>query len=137
MRILTICMILLIPPVEAGEKQIQCLAKNIYYEARGEPESGQYAVAHVTLNRVADTRFPNTICKVVYQKDQFTWTANPYSILEPKAWKRSKHIARQAIDAYQTGEDVSKGAVYFHSGSRKKRYHRILTTRIAKHAFYQ
>ena len=73
-------------------KEARCLADNIYFEAKGQPSIGQSAVAHVTLNRVERTDYPNTICKVVYQrrcakkiKDrrkyayngctaQFTWT---------------------------------------------------------------
>ena len=49
------------------EKQHECLAKNIYFEARNEPFVGQFAVALVTLNRVHDSAFPNTICDVVYE----------------------------------------------------------------------
>ena len=49
------------------EKQLECLAKNIYFEARNEPFVGQFAVALVTLNRVNDTDFPNTVCEVVYE----------------------------------------------------------------------
>ena len=53
--------------MENRKKQLTCLAKNIYFEARNEPFAGQFAVALVTLNRVNDSAFPNTICKVVYQ----------------------------------------------------------------------
>jgi len=53
--------------MENRKKQLTCLATNIYFEARNEPFAGQFAVALVTLNRVNDTAFPNTICDVVYQ----------------------------------------------------------------------
>lgn len=46
-------------------EQAFCLASNIYHESRGEPEPGMYAVAHITMNRVNDKRFPATICNVV------------------------------------------------------------------------
>ena len=49
-------------------EELYCLAKNIYFESRNQPWVGQVAVAQVTLNRVRDSRFPNTICKVVKQK---------------------------------------------------------------------
>ena len=49
------------------ETAIMCLALNIYYEARSEPLAGKIAVSEVVLNRVADTRYPNTICEVVYE----------------------------------------------------------------------
>jgi len=50
------------------EKDIDCLARNIYYEANGEPEEGKVAVAMVTINRVRNGNFGNTICKVVNQR---------------------------------------------------------------------
>ena len=54
--------------IEAYTTQdIECLALNIYWEARSESIDGQYAVGAVVLNRVKDTRFPNTICEIVYQ----------------------------------------------------------------------
>jgi Cell Wall Hydrolase len=49
-------------------RNLACLARNVYFEARGEPLAGQYAVAEVTLNRRASRLFPRTICEVVYQK---------------------------------------------------------------------
>jgi type II secretory pathway component PulM len=46
---------------------LQCLAENVYFEARGEPLAGQYAVAEVTLNRTHARNFPRTICQVVHE----------------------------------------------------------------------
>ena len=67
------------------EVDLRCLAENIYFEARGEPLRGQYAVAEVTLNRVASPHFPDTICDVVHDTRwdsrrqrrvaHFSWTA--------------------------------------------------------------
>jgi len=54
--------------------QIECLAKNIYYESRSENIEGQIGVGHVTMNRVNNSYWPDTICEVVYQKFQFSWT---------------------------------------------------------------
>lgn len=53
------------------------MVKNIYYEAGIEPFRGKVAVAEVTLNRVRDPRYPKTICGVVYQHKQFSWTLHP------------------------------------------------------------
>ena len=66
---------------EVRDKQLDCLAKNIYHEAKGEPFEGKVAVAQVTINRAASGQFPSDICKVVYQKNvvydkvlcQFSW----------------------------------------------------------------
>ena len=61
--------------VKATNAELLCLAKNIYYEARGEPMHGKIAVAQVTLNRVTHrTEFQSSICGVVYAKHQFSWT---------------------------------------------------------------
>ena len=57
------------------QEELTCLAKNIYFEARGENRTGQYAVGLVTLNRLKSKRFPNTICKVVKQAKY--WNNNP------------------------------------------------------------
>ena len=64
------------------DREVQCLAKNIYFEARNQDEYGKFGVAQVTLNRVDSPRFPNSICKVVFQPSklpkkrhlcQFSW----------------------------------------------------------------
>lgn len=57
--------------------EVYCLATNIYHEARGEPLDGQIAVASVTINRVQDRRWPNTICEVVYQAQYDPETQQP------------------------------------------------------------
>lgn len=68
-----ICSFLLCLPAEAdSQKQLKCLGKVIFHEARGEPLKGKLAVAHVVMNRVKSDLFPDTICQVVYQPRQFT-----------------------------------------------------------------
>ena len=59
--------------VELSERELECLVANIYHEARGEDDLGQAAVAWVTLNRVLSPHYPDTICGVVLQPDQFSW----------------------------------------------------------------
>lgn len=82
---------------------IMCMALNIYNEARGEPLHGQYAVAHVTLNRVADPRWPDTVCKVIYQPAQFSWTLERFTIKESRSLDLAIDIATDVLDGdYQT-----------------------------------
>jgi len=57
-----------------SEREVQCLARNIFYESASEPEEGKVAVGIVTLNRTADPRFPSDVCGVVKQKTVFTKT---------------------------------------------------------------
>ena len=69
------CLLALLPAfanASHSQSEIDCLTKNIYYEAGAEPIAGQIAVAQVTINRTGDKRFPNTICGVVHQKTRST-----------------------------------------------------------------
>jgi spore germination cell wall hydrolase CwlJ-like protein len=61
--------------VVIDQHQLDCLATNIYHEARGESDMGKLAVAHVTVNRVKSRKFPNTVCDVVYQAQYSEWWA--------------------------------------------------------------
>ena len=56
------------------QQEIYCGAQNIYHESRGEPDMGQIAVAHVVRNRVNSSNYPNNVCAVIWQTDQFSWT---------------------------------------------------------------
>ena len=64
-------------------EQLYCGAQNIYHESRGESNLGQIAVAQVVRNRVESQKYPNTICEVVWQPKQFSWTHDGRSD-EPK-----------------------------------------------------
>jgi len=60
-------------PIALTSTDVECLAKNIYFEARGENIKGQLAVGLVTINRMKDERWPDDVCGVVYQNKQFSW----------------------------------------------------------------
>jgi spore germination cell wall hydrolase CwlJ-like protein len=133
---------------EVDNRQLTCLALNIYHEARGEPMAGQYAVAEVTLNRVASPRYPDTICEVVYQKNwdrlrgryvgAFSWTefdARP--ALKKKEWQRAIEIAEAVY--YQRQAPELDGALFYHAKSIKPSWARKKTpvARIGRHIFYR
>jgi N-acetylmuramoyl-L-alanine amidase len=59
---------------DLSEDDLFCMVQNVYHEARGEDVLGQVAVAHVTLNRVRSPAYPDTVCGLVWQKGQFSWT---------------------------------------------------------------
>lgn len=97
---------------------VACLALNVYYEARGESVTGQTAVAHVTLNRVRNPRFPNSVCDVVTQQArgvcQFSWVCQNRA--EPRnrvALKRAYQVAVDALAGRRA--DPTNGATYFFS----------------------
>lgn len=82
-------------------KEIECLSRAIYFEARGEPVAGQKAVARVILNRVESDYYPDTVCNVVYQNDhmknacQFSFACDelPDRIREPIAFEIAELVA--------------------------------------------
>ena len=88
--------------VKWTKNDLDCLTKNIYYEARGEDHRGRVAVAHVTLNRVKTGYWGNTICKVVYAKKQFSWTlAKKLPRPDSKVWAESEEVARKVLAGHR------------------------------------
>ena len=81
-------------PVKHTQQDIQCLAENIYHEARGEPFIGQLAVAQVTINRFQTSRYGKSVCATVHQKKQFSWTINKPRVGDKKRWENSYYIAQ-------------------------------------------
>jgi len=136
-----------IPEVEK-RKQIKCLALNIYHEARGERTAGQYAVAEVTMNRVASKHYPNTICEVVYQGGwdkhykryvgAFSWTELELdSEPEHKMWEKAKKVAED-VYAGNYKSNVN-GALFYHARHIKKPHwakRKRVAARIGRHIFY-
>lgn len=103
---------------------LQCLAENIYFEARGEPLAGQYAVAEVTLNRVASPHFPDTVCEVVHEARwdplrmrrvaAFSWTELQVTH-SPRgaAWRQAIAAATAVYD--DTHTPVVSDALFYHA----------------------
>ncbi len=105
-------------------KELRCLALNIYFEARSEPTDGQFAVAFVTMNRVQSRRFPATVCGVVWQRRQFSWTHDGKSDKprEQRAWARAQQVARFVYRVYkhlpyrvQRRLDRTNGALHYYA----------------------
>jgi spore germination cell wall hydrolase CwlJ-like protein len=123
--------------VKAKPQDIECLAKNIYHEARGEPFHGQVAVALVTVNRVASGLFQNTICKVVYANKQFSWTADKHKkVRDSKAWASAVEVATAVLSRKIYDSDFT--AVYFHTKQVRPKWAKtkIIIARIGNHIFY-
>lgn len=89
------------------DPRVELLAAIIYAEARGECFTGQVAVGAVVLNRVNDTRFPNTVCDVIHQPRQFCPV--PGGLSEPG------DVATQAARTALAGADPTGGALYFYN----------------------
>jgi len=119
-------------------QNIACLARNVYFEARGEPLAGQYAVAEVTMNRVALAPQPRTVCSVVYQKSAFSWT-DLAALPEPdgEAWERAQQVAEAVY--YGRHEPSLAGALYYHADYVKPEWakEKRRVARIGSHIFYR
>jgi len=124
-------------PVKASAKDIECLARNIYHEARGESLEGQLAVAQVTLNRVQSPRYHSSVCGVVYAHRQFSWTLDKHKrVRDAKAWRAALDISRAVLTK---SIDLSEfSATHFHTTAIKP-YWTKTKTRVAvigNHVFY-
>ena len=117
-----------------GTSDVQLLARAINGEARGEPYEGQVAVGAVILNRVADSRFPNTIAGVIYQSGAFTAVADGQINVPIDS---SSSVVKAAQDALN-GWDPTDGAVYYFNpatATNKWIWSRPLIKTIGKHRF--
>jgi spore germination cell wall hydrolase CwlJ-like protein len=133
---------------QARALELRCLAENIYFEARGEPLNGQYAVAEVTINRVKSPYFPKTICGVVHDTRwdrvrrrfvaHFSWTqmedrGDPWGPL----WQQSIAVATAVLD--QAHMPIVPDALYYHADSVQPYWAnpRRSVARIGNHVFYR
>lgn len=133
------------PVTELLEPELDCLALNIYWEARSESLLGQTAVAAVTLNRVAAPAFPDTVCEVVFQGEergrhlcQFSWRCDGRSDepRNPIAWEEARRLARTALS--DGVADPTGGALWYHAAHVLPRWAGQMTlhARIGHHLFY-
>jgi spore germination cell wall hydrolase CwlJ-like protein len=119
--------------------EIHCLALNVYHEARSEPDQGKFAVARVTLNRVASRRYPDSVCKVVWQRAQFSWTRDGRSDRprDIRAWQKALWVATVAYEfnpMNMVGQSTHYHAVYvrpFWASAHRR------VNRIGRHIFYE
>ena len=142
-------------PQEIITDQVQCLSKNIYFEAATQSTAGKLAVAFVTKNRVDSERFPNTFCEVIYEglhwasghpkrdRCQFSWYCdgmgdNPRN---GRAWESSQSIAKWFYDHQDRLMDITDGATHYHADWMEKypkwahKYRK--NVRIDDHIFYK
>ena len=145
----------------SSKEDIHCLALNIYHESANEPLRGKIAVSYVVLNRVKSSKFPNTVCDVVFEgphrphwKDkyrqvpiknmcQFSWYCDGKSdeVFDLDAYEDCFEIARRVLNEYGTerADDPSKGAMWYHADYVNPKWSNTLkrTTKIGRHIFYK
>ena len=141
-----------------GNEEMTCLAMNIYYEARGSNLGDKAGVADVVLNRVNDTRYPNTICEVVHQGEQkpswkdetkmvmvrnrcqFSWYCDGKADdpQDEDLWNEAQLIAYQMLE-YGTYRGITEGATHYHATYVNPSWARTLQQvgRLGAHIYYR
>ena len=123
---------------QASMKDIDCLAQNIYHEARSEPIKGQIAVAQVTVNRVKASNFKKSVCSIVFEPNQFSWTAHKHlRVRETKAWKLSQAIAKAVLTNSIRIPNFT--ATHYHTNKVNPKWNRKMEIMavIGNHIFYR
>ena len=129
------------------ERQLACLAQNIYREAGYEPFEGKVAVAQVVINRTKNGAFPDDICKTIQQKTvvggksicQFSWLCENPSILKPinpTAFNESMAVAKKVLlEGFRL--DSLKDALYYHNDQVHPQWGKQKVSVIGHHTFYK
>lgn len=132
---------------EMRERQLACLAKNIYYEAGNQPFEGKVAVAQVTINRTESGQYPSDICKTIYQKNivyqkvlcQFSWVCDrdtTVKAINKANFKESEEVAKKVLlEGFRL--PGLKEAMYFHGDYINPGWKRERITKIGNHIFYK
>ncbi len=129
-----------------SDREQNCLARGIYFEARGEPVRGQAAVAQVILNRVKNPQYPNSICGVVYQNKnwrnrcQFSFACDRIrdNVKNKKLWSVAQHVARETTAGRIWLPRVGS-STHYHATYVRPRWARSMKRvgRIGLHIFYR
>jgi len=128
-------------------KQLECLTRNIYWEAAGEPFEGKVAVAQVTMNRVVSGKFGSGVCGVVYQKNvfyekvvcQFSWaceTNHKIKPVSPNKWAESEEVAKKVLLENFRLPGLTQ-AMYYHATYVNPGWRLQRVTQIGQHIFYK
>ncbi len=126
------------------EDALTCLARTVYWESKGEDVAAMEAVANVVMNRLADDRFPDTVCGVVTEGNeqgpcQFSWwcDGNPIEAEEADQHEIAMDVTRRALN--QELEDRTDGALFFHGadGSPDWAAAYVETVTLGEHVFYR
>ena len=131
----------------SAQRQVTCLADNIYFEAAQEPLDGKKAVAFVTINRVLTGNYADTICDVVHQKTngtcQFSWycdksfTDRRLTIRGTSLYNEIRELATNIVVNFERMNDVTDGATYYHADYVRPGWKLDKVDQIGRHIFYK
>jgi len=154
-KAIILAIILIIPTVSfakdhkpiSKETENVCLAKALYYEARGEPELGKKAVAKIVLNRKNHKKFPKTICKVINQVNyikgrklcQFSWVCDRQRIdTASNSWEQAKFLSSSILSNKIKLPNFAPNVLFFKSVHSRQRFGKgyRFVSRVGKSNFY-
>jgi spore germination cell wall hydrolase CwlJ-like protein len=128
-------------------RQLDCLTRNIYWEAASEPFEGKVAVAQVTMNRVASGQFGEGVCGVVYQQNnylgkivcQFSWVCEATHKIRPiypALYRESEEVAKKVLlENFRLS--TMRDALYFHGDYVSPNWGKKKISQIGRHIFYK
>lgn len=135
--------------IVANNNEYRCAVRNLYHEGRGEGLVGQAYVVKTVLNRVRDTKHPHSVCAVIYQNKQFSWTHRipKNKQLVPSKTASEKELLKQ-LEALSTvviwidrlGWDFTQGSQFYHSVKVKPKWDYCKlekTSKVGNHQFYK
>lgn len=127
----------------ADNAQVTCLAKAMYFEARGGKPNEQINIGNAVLNRTEHEKFPKTVCKVVADRRhtiQFPWYYDGSSVRDFSSYKQIEKLARDLYHSHKRGlrNDTTKGAVFFHAKRISPGWsYRKLSVKDSLHRYYK
>lgn len=121
----------------AMDSELECLAGAVYFESKGEPLSGQLAVANVVINRTKSGRFPASICSVVKQPSQFSFVRGGRipAVGSNAQYRTATAIAKIALA--DSWDNPAPKALYFHARRVSPGWNRARVTMIGNHIFFR
>lgn len=125
-------------PATIDDEELNCVAIGVYYESKGEPLTGQLAVADVILNRTKSGRFPASACGVLTQRSQFSFVKGgrlPDVDTSRPAWKTAVAIARIARN--DLWKSPAEGALFFHARRVSPNWGKTRVASLGNHIFYR
>jgi len=116
------------------EKEVTCMSKALYFEARGEEQLGKIAVGHVIMNRIR-RGYGSSPCDVVAKPRQFSWYRKNYIIIEGDRWQECKILSRRILS--EKYKDPTRGSIFFHERRINPHWRYKKTCKIGSHIFYK
>ncbi|MES2445051.1 MAG: cell wall hydrolase [Pseudomonadota bacterium] len=121
----------------AADRELNCLAVGVYYEAKGEPLAGQLAVADVILNRTTSGRFPRSVCGVLTQRGQFSFVRGGRLPTPPANAQWRKAMAVAQVAQKDLWDSPVEDALYFHARYVSPGWKRPRAGTVGNHVFYR